>query len=167
MKVYVVNIENLKISESVPKLKYVFAVVSGIMAAIFCYSTLAILLSFVLFPYEHIEEVGPRYIVIMLGIFPIIGIGVGLSFGRLWARTVIRGLAILALLVCLASVVLVGQSSANSFSHSQWLFISVCGFFALMALILSFSKLFSTSLHVMRRHRRRRIKAEFYLKTLR
>ncbi|QLE86637.1 hypothetical protein FLM48_17100 [Shewanella sp. Scap07] len=158
------NIEDISVSEFVPKLKYVFTVVSGIMAAIFCYTALAILLSFVLFPYENIEEIGPRYVAIMSGVLPIIGIGVGLSFGRLWARTVIRGLAIVALLVSLASVVVVVQSSTNSTSHSQWLFITVCGFFALMALILSFSKLFSTSLHVMRRHRRRRKKAAAYLK---
>lgn len=165
MKVLVVNIEHIDISESVPKLKYVVPVVSAIMASVLCYGILSILLSFVLFPFENIEDVGPRYIVIMLGVLPVIGIGMGLSFGRLWAKKVASGLVIATLLVSLVSVAVVLQSSVSGSSgNNQLSFVIGCSFCSLVAILVCFSKRFSTSLHVMRRHRRRRQKAVDYIK---
>ncbi|OBT07020.1 hypothetical protein A9267_14190 [Shewanella sp. UCD-FRSSP16_17] len=159
------GIENIDISESVPKLKYVAPVVSAIMASVFCYGILSILLSFVLFPFENIEEVGPRYIAIFLGIWPVIGVGVGLSFGRLWARKVVCGIVIATLLVSLVSIAVVMSSAVSGSSgNNQLSFVIGCGLCSVLALLICFSKRVSTSLHVMRRHRRRRQKTVDYIK---
>ncbi|WP_217876129.1 hypothetical protein [Pseudoalteromonas shioyasakiensis] len=156
--------EDLPLSDSVPKLKYILTCAISIVASIFSYSSAAFLVLMVLWPYESFKDLTPRVIIFFSGICTCITLGVLLSFGKTWVIKIFKGLVITAILISLFtfSIILFTDLYAQPING-----LKLSSFFILFNLLLAllfFSKLLKTSSLVIKRHKRRHKKQLHYIK---
>lgn len=156
--------EDLPLSDSIPKLKYILTCAISIVASVVSYSSVAFLVLMVLWPYESIKDLTPRVIAFFTGTFACITLGVLLSIGKTWVIKVFKGLVITAILISLYTLfmTLFTDIYAQSINGSK-----VSGFFLLLNLLLAvlfFSKQLKTSALVIKRHKRRHKKQLQYMK---
>ncbi|WP_339612296.1 hypothetical protein [uncultured Pseudoalteromonas sp.] len=156
--------EDLPLSDSVPKLKYILTCAISIVASVFSYSSVAFLVLIVLWPYESFKDLTPRVIVFFTGTFACITLGVLLSIGKTWVIKIFKGLVITAILISLYTLFMIFFTDLYADSVNG---LKISSFFVLLNLLLAvlfFSKQLKTSALVIKRYKRRHKKQLQYIK---
>ncbi|MGO2127986.1 MAG: hypothetical protein ACTH4U_04545 [Pseudoalteromonas prydzensis] len=159
------KVEDLSVSDSIPKLKYSLACAVAVVSSVISYSSLAFTILIMLWPYNTVNELGPRVIVFFIGICIFIALGALLSAGRYWVikvYTLVAGCAIFVSLIYVLGFIFKreGELSFNGVG------LSVV-FIVLNSVLMLFfkSKHLKVSVNVIKRLKRRQKKQMEYLKS--
>ena len=152
-------------SNSILKLKYSLVCALAIVSSVISYSSLAFTILIMLWPYDAINELGPRAIGFFIGICVFIFLGALISAGRNWVIKVYRSVAECSIAVPLIYILglIFEQKNERSFNGLE---LSVL-FIIFNSLILLFfkSKYLKVSVNVIKRLKRRQKKQMEYLKS--
>ena len=152
-------------SNSISKLKYSLACALAIVSSVISYSSLAFTMLVMLWPYDAINELGPRVIGFFIGICVFIFLGALISAGRNWVIKVYRLVAGCSIAVPLIYILglIFEQKNERSFNGLE---LSVL-FIIFNSLILLFfkSKYLKVSVNIIKRLKRRQKKQMEYLKS--
>ncbi|WP_404340794.1 hypothetical protein [Pseudoalteromonas mariniglutinosa] len=152
-------------SHSILKLKYSLVCALAIVSSVISYSSLAFTILIMLWPYNTVNELGPRVIVFFIGICVFITLGALLSAGRYWVIKVYNLVAGCAIFVSLIYVLglIFERESERSFNGVG---LSVVFIVLNFVLLLFFkSKYLKVSVNVIKRLKRRQKKQMEYLKS--
>lgn len=159
------KVEDLSVGDSIPKLKYSLACAVAVVSSVISYSSLAFTILIMLWPYNTVNELGPRVIVFFIGICVFITLGALLSTGRYWVIKVYNLVAGCAIFVSLIYVLglIFERESGRSFNGVG---LSVVFIVLNFVLLLFFkSKYLKVSVNVIKRLKRRQKKQMEYLKS--
>ena len=158
------KVEDLPVSDSIPKLKYSLVCALAIVSSVISYSSLVFTILIMLWPYDTVNELGPRVIGFFIGICVFIFLGALISTGRNWVIKVYRLVAWCSIAMPLVYILglIFEQKSERSFNGLE---LSVF-FIIFNSLILLFfkSKYLKVSVNVIKRLKRRQKKQMEYLK---
>lgn len=159
------KVEDLSVSDSIPKLKYSLACAVAVISSVISYSSLAFTILIMLWPYNNVNELGPRVIGFFIGICVFIALGVLLSAGRYWVIKIYNLVAGCAIVVSLTYVLglIFEHESERLFNGLE---LSVL-FVVLNSVLLLFfkSKYLKVSVNVIKRLKKRQKKQMEYLKS--
>ena len=152
-------------SHSILKLKYSLACALAIVSSVISYSSLAFTMLVMLWPYDAINELGPRVIGFFIGICVFIFLGALISTGRSWVIKVYRLVAGCSIAVSLVYILglIFEQKNERLFNGLElsFLFMILNSFI----LLLFKSKYLKVSVNVIKRLKRRQKKQMEYLKS--
>ena len=158
------KVEDLPLSDSVPKLKYILTCAISIVASVFSYSSAAFLVLMVLWPYESFKDLTPRVIIFFSGICVCITLGVLLSIGKTWVIKIFKGLVFTAISISLFTFFIILFTELYAQSVNALKLSSFFILFNLLLAVLFFSKQLKTSSLVIKRYKRRHKKKLQYIK---
>ena len=151
-------------SHSILKLKYSLVCALAIVSSVISYSSLAFTILIMLWPYDTVNELGPRVIVFFIGICVFIFLGSLISTGRNWVIKVYRLVAGCSIAVSLIYILglMFEQKSERLFNGLELSVLFII--FNLLILQLFKSKYLKVSVNVIKRLKRRQKKQKEYLK---
>jgi hypothetical protein len=152
-------------SNSISKLKYSLACALAIVSSVISYSSLAFTMLVMLWPYDAINELGPRVIGFFIGICVFIFLGALISTGRSWVIKVYRLVAGCSIAVSLVYILglIFEQKNERLFNGLELSFLFMI--FNSFILLLFKSKYLKVSVNVIKRLKRRQKKQVEYLKS--
>ena len=152
-------------SNSISKLKYSLACALAIVSSVISYSSLAFTMLVMLWPYDAINELGPRVIGFFIGICVFIFLGALISTGRSWVIKVYRLVAGCSIAVSLVYILglIFEQKNERLFNGLELSFLFMI--FNSFILLLFKSKYLKVSVNVIKRLKRRQKKQMEYLKS--
>jgi len=152
-------------SNSISKLKYSLACALAIVSSVISYSSLAFTMLVMLWPYDAINELGPRVIGFFIGICVFIFLGALISTGRSWVIKVYRLVAGCSIAVSLVYILglIFEQKNERLFNGLELSFLFMI--FNSFILLLFKSKYLKVSVNVIKRLKRRQKKQVESLKS--
>ncbi|MEI8664776.1 hypothetical protein P4S81_07430 [Pseudoalteromonas sp. B28] len=152
-------------SHSILKLKYSLVCALAIVSSVISYSSLAFTILIMLWPYDTVNELGPRVIGFFIGICVFILLGALISTGRSWVikfYRLVAGCSIAVPLVYILGLIF-EQKSERSFNGLELSVLFII--FNLLILLFFKSKYLKVSVNVIKRLKRRQKKQMEYLKS--